>query len=218
MIFKKKKEELYKKASKIALDNSQKMYDEAKILHNKEHYARGLALGITSLEESAKAFLFRLISLNLYDEHKTMKFVHDHEDKLQQSSQILSFSTKLIGFIFDSIIWAHKTGLIKGNINEIPKNYKQNLAGWEEVAKHIAKTHHLKLDSFYVDVREGKVINPNDIITKEELSEMLDIFKIQMFIVETFVNMSDSQVMAVWKEPIGSSLKIDNLLKPSPDT
>ncbi|TLX66254.1 MAG: AbiV family abortive infection protein, partial [Thaumarchaeota archaeon] len=62
MIFKKKKEQLYKQASEIALDNSQKMYDEAMILYDREHYARGFALGIISLEESAKAFLFRLIS------------------------------------------------------------------------------------------------------------------------------------------------------------
>ena len=218
MIFKKTKKELYKEASKIALDNSQKMYNEAKILYDKEHYARGLALGITSLEESAKAFLFRLISLNLYDEQKTMKFVHDHEDKLQQSSQILSFSVKLMELIIDLVIMAHKNGVIKGDINEIPKNYKKNLAGWGVLAKHTAKTHDMKLDSFYVDVREGKIINPNDMINKEELSEMLDIFEMQMLIVERFVNMSDSQVMAIWKEPIASSLKIDNLLKPSPDT
>jgi len=214
VIFKKKKEESYKEASQIALDNSQKMYDEAKILYEKEHYARGFALGITSLEESAKAFLFRLISLNLYGEHKTMKFVHDHENKLQQSSQILSFSAKLMGIIIDLVIMAHKSGLIKGDINEIPKNYKKNIEGWDEVAKHIAKTHDMKLNSFYVDVREGKIINPNDMINKEALSEMLDMFKMQMVIVERFVNMSYSEVMAIWKEPVASSLKIDTLVKP----
>lgn len=214
MVFKMKKEELYKEASKIALDNSQMLYDEAKLLQSKECYARGFALGITSLEESAKAFLFRLVSLNLTDKDKTMKFVHDHENKLQQSSQILSFSVKLMELIIELIKMAIQAGLIKAEINEIPKDYKKNIQAYEIIAKHIPKIHHIKLDSFYVDVREGKIINPNDIIKKEELSEMLGIFEMQMLIVERFVNMSDSQVMAIWKEPIALSLKIDDLLKP----
>lgn len=213
MPFKNKKEELYKQASKIALDNSQKMFEEAKILYDKEHYARGLGLGITSLEESAKAFLFRLISLDLCDENKTMKFVHDHEDKLQQSSQILLFTVKFIEFIIDLIIESHKHGVIKGDINEIPKDWRKNLEDWRTLAEYIAKTHSVKLDSFYVDVREGKIIDPNTMIDKKGLSEMFDLFEMQMGMVERFVNISDSEVLAIWKDAMSSSLKIDSLLK-----
>ena len=73
MIFKNKKGALYKQASKVALDNSQKIFEEAKILYDKEHYARGLALGITSLEESSKAFLFRFVSLVLLNQSNSKR-------------------------------------------------------------------------------------------------------------------------------------------------
>ena len=97
MIFKKKKEDLFKEGTEIALDNSQELYEEAKILYDNKHYARGFALAITSLEESAKALLFLGVSFDLFREDKTLGFVYNHENKLQQSARIIS----LLGKFFD---------------------------------------------------------------------------------------------------------------------
>ena len=212
MIFKKKKEDLYLKASKLALDNSKKIYDEAKLLIDEDHYARGFALCVISLEESAKSFLLRLISLNLYHEIKTMKFVHDHENKLQQSSQILSFSTKFLEMIIEFAKMAQKDGYIKTKL-PLPDDYQDRLGELTNLAERIAKFQSRKNDSLYVDVREGKVINPNNTIKKEQASAMLEIVNMQIGIVKIFVDVDDAKFLAMWKEPFASLLKIDELLK-----
>ena len=212
MIFKKKKEELYHKASKLALDNSELLYDEANILIDKDHYARGFVLCVISLEESTKSFLFRLISLNLVNEYKTMNFVHIHDNKLQQSSHILSFSTKLAEMLIELVKMAQKDGYLKTKL-PLPHDYKERLEELTKFVERVAKLQSRKNDSLYVDVREGKIINPNDMIKKEQALMMLEMVDMQIGIVKSFIVMDNAKFLAMWKEPFALLLKIDELLK-----
>lgn len=212
MIFKKKKQDLYLKASKLALDNSRLIYDEAKLLVDENHYARGFALCVISLEESAKSFLLRLVSLDLVYEYKTLKFVRIHENKLQQSSQILSLSSKLIEAIIGLVEMAQKAGYRETELS-LPKDYKEKLEQIRKLAEMIAKYHNKKNDSLYVDVREGKIINPNDIVKKELVLAMLEMANMQIGMVEIGLKLDNSQFLTIWKTPYASILKIDDLLK-----
>lgn len=213
MIFKKKEEDLYLKASKLAFENAKIIYDEAKLLNNEGHSARGFTLSIISLEESAKAFLLRLISLNLVDERKTMNFVRKHDTKLLQSSQILSFSFNLASIILDYVKIAQEQGYIKTKV-PIPEQYKKNVKAWSELAKMVANFHRIRLDSIYVDVREGKIIDPNDMFKKEPVSEILELVEMQITVVKVFINMPNSQFLEVWKEPLASQLNMEYFSKP----
>ncbi|WP_165775225.1 AbiV family abortive infection protein [Nitrosotalea sinensis] len=203
---------MYFKASKLALDNSRLICDEAQFLIDKNHYARGFALSIISLEESAKSFLLRLISLDLVYEDKTMKFVRNHESKLQQSSQILSLSPKLIQAFVGLAQMAQDAGYIKTEI-EIPKNYHEKIKQLEEITQMVAKYHNKKNDSLYVDVREGRIINPNEITKKEQASTIAEMADMQIDIVEIAHKLDDSKCLEIWKSPYVSMLKIDHLLK-----
>lgn len=197
MIFKKKKKrDLYFKASKLALDNSRLIHDEAQFLIDENHYARGFALSIISLEESAKSFLLRLISLDLVYEDKTMKFVRNHENKLQQSSQILSLSPKLIQAFVGLAQMARDAGYIKTEV-EIPKDYDDKIKQLEEITQMVAKYHNKKNDSLYVDVREGKIIDPNEITKKEQASTILEMANMQIGIVEIAHKLDDSKCLEI---------------------
>lgn len=212
MIFKKKKRDLYFKASKLALDNSKLIHDEAEFLIGKNRHARGFALSIISLEESAKSFLLRLISLDLVHEDKTMKFVRIHENKLQQSSQILSLSPKLIQVFVGLAKMAQDSGYIKTEF-QLPTDYEEKIKQLEEITQMVAKYHNKKNDSLYVDVREGKIINPNEMIKKEQASSILEMAYMQVGIVEIALKLDDSKCLEIWKTSYVSMLKIDHLLK-----
>lgn len=213
MIFKKKKKrDLYFEASKLALINSRSICDEARFLINEEHYARGFALSIMSLEESAKSFLLRLISLDLVYEDKTMKFVRIHENKLQQSSQILSLSPKLIQVFVGLAKMAQEAGYVEAEI-ELPKDYAEKLRQLEEVTRLVAGFHNKKNDSLYVDVRGGKIINPNETISKNQTLSIIEMADMQIDIVEIAHKLDDSKCLEIWKTPYVSMLKIDHLLK-----
>jgi len=214
MIFKKnKKRELFFKASKLALDNSRSIFDEAQLLIDMHHYARGFALSIMSLEESAKSFLLRLISLDFVYEDKTMKFVRNHEKKLQQSSQILSLTPRLVELIIEIAKMAKESGTLESEI-EIPKDYKEKLRELDESTQRVAKYHSKKIDSLYVDVREGRIINPSEIIKKESATSMSELAGMQIGLVEIALRLDDSKCKEIWKTPYVSMLKIDHLLKP----
>ena len=217
MIFNNKKEKLYKNASKIALGNSQNIYNEAKLLIDEEYYARGFALCVISLEESAKSFLYRLISLDLVYEDKTLQFVRRgydaHKNKLQQSSLILSFSTKFLGVIIEFAKMAHEEGHIKEKF-PLPNDYKERLEELVKLSERIAKFQSRKNDSLYVDVREGKIIDPNNMVKKEQALTMLEIVNMQTGIVKPFIYLDNAKFLAMWKEPLMSQLKIKELLKP----
>lgn len=211
MIFKMKKEELYLHASKIALNNSKLIYDEANLLSNENHPARAFALTIISLEESAKAFLLRLISLNIVEEKKTMDFVRNHDNKLLQSSKILSFSMKIADVILDLI----KMSETEGRIPKVPEwdNYKINVKAWAELFDKVSKFHKIKLDSFYVDVRGDEIIDPNTKFEKNPASEILGMADLQITIIKALIDLKDYEFFNMWTEPFVSQIKIDNLLK-----
>lgn len=212
MMIKKKKEILYRQASKVALENSKMINAEARILNDKEHYARGFALSVISLEESSKAFLFRLISHDVVDERKTMNFVHNHESKLLQSTQILAFGLKLAEVLFNAMKIAEAEGKIP-NISSV-EDYQKNIELWTTIFENMKKFFHkLKLDSLYVDVREGKIMSPSN-FTKTLPSEIIGMADLQINIIETLMDLKDSQFLDLLEEPtVSQFLKINHILK-----
>jgi len=207
-----KKEKLYQKASKLALTNAMMMYEEANLLYNNKHYARCFVLGITSLEESAKAFLLRLISLDLVDESLTMDFIHDHKKKLEQSGRIMSFMIELLKLIGSMLPF------MEGKRSQIKKwqnNIRENAKTYTILSQEIAKSHNRKLDAFYVDVRNKKIINPNDMFTEENASALLEIVKMQNSSSKIFVDIGKNDFLRMWNDSsnFASVLKIRKLLK-----
>jgi AbiV family abortive infection protein len=73
-----KPNQLYLEASKIVLKNSSKLNQESKLLIDNNHLARGFSLCILTIEELAKAFFYRCVSVNLIDESKTQIFIKNH--------------------------------------------------------------------------------------------------------------------------------------------
>lgn len=207
-----KKEKLYEKASKLALTNATMMHEEANLLYDNKHYARCFALGITSLEESAKAFLLRLISLDLVDESLTMDFIRNHKKKLEQSGRILSFMIELLKLIGNLLPLIE---VKKSQIENWQNNIKENVKTYTILAQEIAKSHNRKLDAFYIDVRNKKIINPNEMFTEENASALLEIVKMQNSSSKIFVNIGKNDFLRMWNDPsnFASILKIKKLLK-----
>jgi AbiV family abortive infection protein len=198
MIFKKTEKELYKEASKIALENAQMLYDEAKLLKENNYYARGFALGITSLEESVKALLFRAVSVDIFDVEKTRRFVRDHESKLEQSGQILTS----LGEFVAMLIVLFKNGQERGVFQQetpISEDYRKVKELFPLLGKKIANSQNTKLDSLYVEVRGSTIINPRKVIKKEATSSLFHIVEAQNEIVAILINLENDQFVELCK-------------------
>ncbi len=165
------------------------------------HFARGFALCVLSLEESSKAFLFRYISLNLHDEDKTRRLIRDHEKKLYQSEAILSFSFKMAQFFFEFIEIILKGSKDKQQLNNFTNRFDKDAFellkdGIENTLKQL---HRKKLDSLYVDIRDGKIIDPNQLLTNKQVKQVLDLAKVHSEIITNVVMAKDELLTNMWK-------------------
>lgn len=212
MIFKKIKPNPYLDVSKVSLNNSKIICEEAKIFLDQKHYARGFALGAISLEESAKSFMFRLISLNLYDEKKKGK-IYVHKIKYKQTSYILNFSSKWIEVIVGLLQIGKKYDLVKTE-DDIPDNFTEIVQKYIKIIKTPEEFEDRKNNALYVGIDgKGKVLDPNNSVNESEVSQILDVAEMQIGIVERFINIEDSKIIEMSKEPEFSKLKIDDLLE-----
>lgn len=207
----KAKYNLYLEAAKTALNNASLLYDEASLLIDVNHFARGFALCVLSLEESSKAFLFRYISLNLHNETKTLKLIRDHEKKLYQSALILSTSFKTILFSFEILKTMLEALKDKQHLANLKNKFDKNKL--ERFRKGIAMLNHLhrkRLDSIYVDIREGKIIDPNQSLSKKQIKEISDLAEVQHDIVKNVVTSKDDMLIQISKVMPLSPFEEDN--------
>ncbi|CUR51795.1 protein of unknown function [Nitrosotalea devaniterrae] len=196
-----KKYNLYLKAAKTSLNNANLLHDEASLLIDVDHFARGFALCVLSLEESSKAFLFRYISLNPHDEDKTLRLIRDHEKKLYQSEAILSFSFKMAQFLFELTEIMLKGTKDKQQLDNFTNRFDKDAFelfrdGIENTLKQL---HRKKLDSLYVDIRDGKIIDPNQLLTNKQVKQVLDLAKVHSEIITNVVMAKDELLTNMWK-------------------
>jgi AbiV family abortive infection protein len=161
-----KKHQLYLESSKIALNNSSRLYQESKLLLDNDHFARGFSLCVLTIEELSKAFLYRCVSANLIDESKTRKFVKDHKKKITQSASILTFAVFITEHLMD-LVNALEHDKTKPDHKDHTYPTELTKAAFSSIKKTIETlygTHEKRLDCLYVDIREGKIIDPNQLI------------------------------------------------------
>lgn len=204
-----KKNNLYFKASKIANKNALNLCQESKLMIDNDYLARGFALGVLSIEESAKSFLYRCVSVDMLTEKKLKQIVVDHEKKLYQSGLILT----LAFFIMDHLIKLAE--IIERDKQKNEPNYstfpseltKHGLEAAKKAVDILRNAHKIKLDSLYVDVRDNKIVNPEEIIDKKKASQILFGAEITIDIIKSFIELDDVKIYEFLKTELASLLK-----------
>ena len=135
-----------------AIKNANELLDESEILFERDHFARSLYLLRISNEElgkfylSLEAILFELHKIEINWQTFWFSF-RRHELKTQISE---SFFSHMI-----------ENDLYRVSNEELPKS----VLAWE----------HVKLSSLYVDIFENQIQLPRETITKELVSEAIEV-------------------------------------------
>lgn len=204
-----RKNQLFLKSSKTALNNSTRLYQESKLLLDNDHLARGFSLCVLTIEELAKAFLYRCVSVNLIDESKTRKFVKDHKKKITQSALILTFAVFITEHLVD-LVNALKHDKTKPDHKDHTYPTELTKAGFSSIKKIIealSGTHETRLDCLYVDIREDKIIDPNQLIDKKKAFDIFSTCEILLDVVKAFVEFDDKQIRELWEHDLVTILK-----------
>lgn len=168
---------LFKKATDVALQNAEDLFEESLLLFENKFYPRAFSLGILTCEEMAKAFLYRCVSLEILQEDEISKLVKEHEEKIRQSGDLMALAW-LFSEHLDEINKAiehdknypdHKDHIFNDVLGKlIPDSARI-------VVKNILKAQNLKLDSLYVHVQENNIINPRDVIGRKKCDELFSL-------------------------------------------
>lgn len=203
--------ELYFDASKKSFENAIRLLEESKILHEYKRYARSYALSILSMEEISKTLLFRCVSVKLMEEKIIKKFIRDHENKIKHSQMVLIMLGTFVD-TYDEIIKAtehDKTTEHKHHIfpDVLEKGVKESFF---RVSNYFSNAHFTKLESIYVDVKEGKVLDPNIRIEQIQAVKAIEIIEKCLPFVKSIINLEDEKFISTMKDDIfGHMFKID---------
>lgn len=165
-----KNKELYRKATQTALDNAFDLFEECGILYDKGKYPRSFVLCLLTLEEVTKSFIYRCVSVGLIDGEKVSEVIRDHREKLINAGHLMLESILNMDHlekIKDAI--KHDSG-IKDHREHIFLDVltKSGLEAADVTIETLSEAQERKNDSIYVDVRDGEIIIPKDVITKEK--------------------------------------------------
>src|SRR5215204_5556978 len=86
---------VYEKAAKAAYGNCLQLLNDANLLFNNSRFARGYALSILCLEEFAKSFLYKCVSVGLITDNEFDKDIRKHDEKLYHALHIMLLSYAL---------------------------------------------------------------------------------------------------------------------------
>jgi len=204
-------EQTYILASKTAFDNAVKLLEESKILQSANHNARSYALSILSMEEISKTLLYRCVSVGLFEEQKIRKFIFDHQNKIQHSRRVM---------IIWSMIADHSKEIIQALEHDETKEHKDHIAAdvYITAAKKAIKSlknpfsnaHFTKLEAIYVDVKEGKVLDPNVRIEESKAIESISIIEKILPFLKATIDLNNDDFVKTMKDQIFQYLiKID---------
>jgi len=171
--------DLYRKAALAAYQNSLDLLEDANILFKQSRFARAYALGALSLEEFAKAFLYRCYSAGLITDPGFDRDITLHKEKLFHGMHLLTSaytlspeSTFARVITHDKRISDHSQHLLP---KAAPKIALESMNRIEKLLKIFAGSHELKLSGIYteVDRKNGKVVSPSDIIKATDCNDLL---------------------------------------------
>jgi len=179
-------------ASKVAFDNAVKLLEESKILQSTNHNARSYALSILSTEEISKTLLYRCVSVGLFEEQKIRKFIFNHQNKIKHSKNVMT----ILSMIADS-----SKEILQAIEHDETKEHKDHIAAdvylaaskkaLNSLKNPFSNAHFTKLEAIYVDVKEGKVLDPNIRIEESKTIESIAIIEKVLPFLKATINLND---------------------------
>jgi AbiV family abortive infection protein len=176
---------VYEKAAKAAYENCLQLLDEANLLYNNSRFPRAYVLSILCLEEFAKSFLYKCVSVGLITDKDFDVDIKKHEEKLYHAVHIMLFP--------------YAMGYRQQKFNEAIENdkhekdhskhvsleaferlynifkYTDDIPEMTESVNEIFKDAHLlKLKGLYVDIQRNNIIIPQDIIDSNKCKRVLE--------------------------------------------
>ena len=190
-----KNKELYRVATQTALDNAFDIFEEAALLYDKEKYPRAFALCMLSLEELTKSFIYRCVSVGLIEEKGINIILRDHTEKIINSGHLMTFTILFV---------KHSDELNKAiehdRKHEDHKDHiytqvlgMRGLESANEVIETLKDAQEIKLDTIYVDVRRGKIINPKEVITKSKIHKAFSNAGLVLGLMKPLLESNDDQ-------------------------
>lgn len=171
------RQKLYKKAAKVTIQNAEDLFEEALLLFENKFYARSFSLGILTCEELAKAFIYHCVYLEILKEDEISKLIKVHEEKILKSGHLMA-----VAYLFSEHIEEITEAVEHDKDKPDHKDHKfiqvlnkRSPQSAEVVVKNIFNAQNLKLDSFYVQVRENQIIDPRKIVDRKKCDELFDL-------------------------------------------
>lgn len=166
---------LYREASEKAIDNSVDLYHEASRLHEDGHYPRAFTLCIFSLEEFTKAFMYRCISVGILEERGVQKVIGHHPIKIQTSAHLIRWAIYLLDYLdkIQKSIEKDKQHKDHGKHTYPEVNTKALFESAEEAIATLFGREMARNNSIYVDVVEGKIIEPKNFLEEERCTKAI---------------------------------------------
>src|SRR2546426_3281789 len=198
---------LYEKAARAAYRNSIALLDEARILGERSKFARAYALCILASEEFCKSFLYKGVSTGLASEEDIRKALVKHSEKISRFVHLI-ITPYLLSTRTEDIRQArehddsepdHSKHLYPTVIAEILSRASHR----DEITSIFAEAQDLKMKSLYVDVRERKLIIPDEEIVQTQFERVFGFLNAGLRGFEVILNETDENFheVARWLDP-----------------
>lgn len=170
----KERRALFKAGSLAAYKNSLELLEDANLLFRNSRFARAYALAELSLEEFAKAFLYRCYSAGLIRDAEFQRDLNKHEEKLFHAIHLMS-TAALTTPLFEALehdkgVSDHSRHIFPLKVQEIAKSQRL-----DRVIDMLKDAHKRKLSSLYVEVEphDESVKSPADHSWEEQIDSLL---------------------------------------------
>jgi hypothetical protein len=194
--------EVYEKAAKAAYENCLQLLNDANLLYNNSRFPRAYVLSILCLEEFAKSFLYKCVSVNLITDMDFDADIKKHGEKLYHALHIMLFPYAM-GYrqqkLFDAIEHdkyekdhsKHISFEAFKRFYDIFKYSDDTSEMTESVLEVFKDAHLLKLKGLYVDVQHSNIIVTQDIIEPNKCKQVLEFLNRCAYGFDTILGSSD---------------------------
>lgn len=170
--------EIYEVAAKAAYTNCLELLDEANILYSHSKFPRAYALCILSTEELAKSYFYKCLSTGMNPNNESSRGLTNHDKKIFRAFNLLlnvyifsQCGTDIFNAIqHDKQQSDHQNPLAPSVIKEsVIRGMKS-----EPVTRIFLGAQDRKLKALYVDVLDGHLSVPSEVIGVKQCKEILD--------------------------------------------
>ena len=166
---------IYWGAANAAYQNSLSLLEDANLLEQGGRHARAYALAELSLEEFAKAFLYRCYAAGLIKDPDFHRDLNLHREKLFHAIHIMA-ATDLLVRLRETIINDAKTKDHSKHILSQKLDDPATLQRIDEVIDLLKVAHRARLRGLYVEVlpKSGELRVPRDVEWKNQTEKLLE--------------------------------------------